>query len=707
MNADDSTQPPIHKMTSPFTKCRSETGAIAPFFLHGGDYNPDQWRHVPGTVDEDFRLFPLAGINSLSVGIFSWAALEPEEGKFEFGWLDDIMERAAARGMAIILATPSGAKPGWLAEKYPEVRRMTGDRLHAPTRELQNTRHNHCYTSPVYRAKVRAVNEALAARYGRHPALALWHISNEFNGDCRCPLCMEAFREWLRAKYGSLQALNEAWWTGFWAHTYSDWSQIECIDQTVDGLVLDWKRFTTHQTADFIRAEAEPLRRLSPGVPVTTNLMGFFEGLDYARIAREIDVVSWDNYPQYHERPGETETLAAFTGLTHDYMRSLKPGKPFLMMESSPGPVNWYHHNRLLRPGQHRMKSLQAVAHGSDSVQYFQIRKGRGGSEKFHGAVIDHEGTENTRMFREVAQVGRDLEALRPVLGSTVRPKVALVFDRESDWAQKAAQGPLEAIKAHYDKTVAAHHLPYWKRGIAVDVVNGDANLDGYSLVVAPNLFLLRDGFAERVGRFVERGGTFVATWLTGIVGPTGLCFRGGFPGPLRKVLGVWAEETDYLYDDEANSIEMAPENPLGVSGSFGTTLVCDVIHAEGAEVAATYGRDFYAGTPALTVNRFGKGEAWYLATRGDAAFLDAFHGALARRLALPRALAADLPDGISAHVREGAGGERFLFVLNFASEPRAVELDPDRVYRDLLAGGAARAKHLDLPPFGVTVLQS
>ena len=579
---------------------------------------------------------------------------------------------------------------------------MTGDGVHEPAREQQCRRHNHCPTSPVYRAKVRAANEALASRYGRHPALAFWHVSNEYNGECRCPLCLAAFRDWLRARYGSLEALNEAWWTGFWAHAYSDWSQIACIDDSVDGLVLDWKRFVTHQTADFLRAEAEPLRRLAPGVPVTTNLMGFYEGLDYMRLARELDVVSWDNYPQYHERPGETERLAAMTGLAHDYMRSLKPGRPFLMMESSPGPVNWYHHNRLLRPGQHRLKSLQAVAHGSDSVQYFQIRKGRGGAEKFHGAVIDHEGSERPRMFKEVAQVGHDLEALRPVLGAATKSEVGIIADWESCWHLQVANGPIGAVKGDASTNGLPHYLPYWRRGINVDILNGDSALDGYKVVIAPALFMLRDGFAERVEKFVEAGGTFIATWLTGIVNETGLCFRGGFPGTLRKVLGIWAEETDYLYEDETNEAMFADGNYLGATGRSTLKTVCDVVHLEGAEAIATYGHDFYAGTPVITRNVFGKGQAIYIAAHGDDAFYDSVHGALAERLGLCRALAADLPYGVTASVREKDGNE-FVFVQNFASEPKTVDLGAVK-RKDLLSGDEVSGETV-IPAYGTLVL--
>jgi beta-galactosidase len=676
-----------------------------PFLWHGGDYNPDQWLHVPGTLDEDFRLFPLAGVNSVSVAIFGWAALEPEEGRYEFGWLDDVMDRCAQQGMAVVLATPSGAKPNWMAAKYPEIRRMAqpANGLE-PVRNTQHTRHNHCPSSPVYREKCVQLNTQLAERYAKHPALALWHVSNEYGGpQCHCPLCFAAFRDWLRAKYTSLDRLNQAWWTGFWSHAFTEWDQITTIDGSVEGMALDWKRFVTDQTVDFFRTESAPLRSITPDVPVTVNLMGFYEGLDYWRFAPYMDVASWDNYPAYHDRSGQTEATASHVAMSHDLNRSLKGGKPFLLMESSPGPTNWMPINRLLRPGVHRLKSLQAIAHGSDSVQYFQIRKGRGGCEKFHGAVIDHVGHEHTRMFAEVAQVGADLKALTPVVGASTPAKVGLIVDWEARWALAMSAGPSTAAK-DYMGACHAHYRPYWKRGVAVDILNGDSPLDGYDVVLAPSLYLLREGFGARVEAFVERGGTFIATYLTGIADEAGLVFAGGWPGPLRKVLGVWAEEIDYLYDDERNGVTFAAGNALGLCGSHAVTQVCDVIHAETAETAAVYDRDFYARRPAITVNRFGRGEAWYVAAKGGHDLLDAFHGALIARRGLPRALEADLPEGVVAQTRTN-GRETFTFVTNFASEAREVQLGPVR-RKDLLTGAAVSGT-VTLPPYGVQVLGS
>ncbi len=678
-----------------------------PFMFHGGDYNPDQWTHIPGTVDEDFRLFKIAEINALSVGIFSWAKLEPEEGKFDFSFLDDILERAARDGMAVILATPSGAKPNWMAQQYPEIRRMHSPGRNAePVREEQVTRHNHCPTSPVYREKCQIMNRKLAERYGRHPALAMWHVSNEYNAGCDCPLCREAFRGWLQKKYGTLQVLNEAWWTGFWAHGFSDWSQIGVTDESLPAMMVDRRRFNSDQMLSFFEAEAAPLRELTPEIPITVNMMGTFYDLDYWRWAEKVDVISWDSYPAYHDRPDTATWTAPAFSMVHDLNRSLKKGKPFLMMESSPGPTNWMPINRLLRPGQHVMKSIQAVAHGSDGVCYFQLRKGLGGSEKFHGAVIDHIGTEDNRMFQEVAEIGRDLTKMAAITGATTPAKVGIIFDWESRWMLDAANGPSKGAKNYVD-TVISHYIPFWKRGIPVDILNGDSELSGYAVVLAPTLYMLREGFAERVEQFVADGGTFVATYLTGIANETDLVFRGGFPGPLRKVLGIYSEEIDYLYDDERNAVAITADAPSGLSGVYEVATVCDVIRAETAEVVGTYQKDFYAGRPALTVNRFGKGTAWYMAAaeaRAATGLLDAVYESIITTCKLQSALPdCKLPDGVTAQVRESADG-RYVFIMNFNKTPAAVDLTVPR--RDVLTGDAVLG-HRILAPYGVLVLKN
>ena len=663
---------------------------------HGGDYNPDQWRDEPGVIEEDFRLFKKARINSASVGIFAWTALEPEEGRYEFGWLDDIMERAERQKMAIVLATPSGSKPHWMAAKYPEVRRMNHpDGIMEPLREVQSGRHNHCFTSPVYRRKCVEMNTRLAERYKGHGALAMWHVSNEYGGSCHCPLCYGAFQKWLKAKYGTLAAVNEAWWSRFWSHEYTEWSQINVIDWSVEGLHLDWKRFVSDQTVDFFRTESAPLRAITPEIPVTVNMMGFYDGLDYWKFAPYIDVVSWDNYPRYHDRPGMTATVASGIGLVHDFNRSLKGGKPFLMMESAPGPVNWQEINRQLRPGVHRLKSIQAVAHGSDSVQYFQLRKGRGGCEKFHAAVIDHVGHGETRMFREVTQVGEDLEKLTAVVGARTPARVGLFMDWESWWALEMACGPSKAAKA-VTILAQAYYLPYWKRGVSVDVLNGDSSLDGYDIIVAPSLYMLRDGLGERITEFVKQGGAFVATYLTGVAEATGRAFRGGFPGPLRKVLGIWSEEIDYLYPDEEKKI------CFGQNKRFTVKNVCEVIHLEGAKALATYQDDYYAGMPAVTVNRFGKGEAWYVAADGGAELADYVQVCIMKRQGIAPALSA-MPDGVTAQTRENANG-RFTFISNFDSKPKRVNLGRTK-RRDLLSGKRVGGS-VTLPAYGVMVLE-
>ncbi len=644
-----------------------------PVFGHGGDYNPDQWRHIPGILDEDIRLMKLSGCNLMSVGIFSWAALEPEEGKFDFDWLQDVLDRFAANGIHAFLATPSGARPAWMSQKYPEVLRVRPD----GGRNLHGGRHNHCYTSPVYRKFVNRINTALAERFGHHPAVVGWHISNEYGGECHCELCQEAFRGYLKKTYGTLENLNHAWWTGFWAKIYTDWSQLHGpspIGETcIHGLTLSWKRFVTRQTIDFMNAETEPIRKICPDLPITTNLMGTYEGLDNFKFADSIDFASYDSYPLWGSE--DTEIAPALNAaFSFDITRSIK-NAPWALMESVTSKVNWHDICKIKRPGVHFLSCMQAVAHGADTVQYFQWRQSRGCSEKLHGAVVDHVGNEHTRVFREVTQVGDALKKMSAIRGSRVNSEVALIFDWDNRWALSSAQGPRK--DKQYDEIVQEHYHALLRNGVNVDVIDSEHSFDGYKLIVAPMLYMIKPGVAERLEAFVAAGGKLVVTYFTGIVDENDLCFMGGFPGPLRKLLGVWAEEIDALYPGQKNAMvfEYGEEVECG--------FLCDVIHAETAETIAVYKDDFYKGMPALTCNEFGEGEAYYLASRTSVDHLADFYLSLlwAADVEIP---VDDLPDGVFVTTREAEDGAKFLFVMNFTCAEQRVDLP---VGEDVLTG--------------------
>jgi beta-galactosidase len=670
--------------------------------LHGGDYNPDQWQHMPDILREDLRLMQLAGCNAMSVGIFAWTALEPSEGVFTFDWLDRTLDGLADNGVYALLATPSGARPAWMSQQYPEILRTRSDH----GRNLHGVRHNHCFTSPIYREKVATINAKLAERYANHPALLAWHISNEYSGECFCPLCEKAFRQWLQVRYHhDLDALNSAWWTTFWSHTYTDWSQVVPPSKHgeifVHGQNLDWKRFVADQTLDFIQHEIAPLRRFTPNVPVTTNFMGTYANIDYWKLATAMDVISWDSYPEWNH--ADDVELAPVIAFQHNFNRCLKGGRPFMLMESTPSVTNWQNYGKLKRPGVHLLTSLQAVAHGADTVQYFQWRKSRGSSEKFHGAVVDHVGHEHTRVFREVAELGQALARLDDVVGTPMPAQVAVIYDWENRWALEDAQGPRNDNEKKYDATCYQQMQPFWQLGIPYDIVAADGDFSRYKLLIAPLLYMLRPGVAEGIEAFVRNGGTFVATYLSGWVNETDLCFLGGFPGPLRPLLGIWSEELDCLSPGETNEIIMAPDNALGLTGTFTAHTFCDLIHAEGAQVLARYAHDFYAGSPALTVNAVGDGQAYYMAARHNADFLTNFYTKLADELRLARSLETDLPHGVTAQ-RRSDGARDFIFVMNFANEARQLALPGEQGYTDLLTG-ETRGGTLELAPYGISIL--
>ena len=652
-----------------------------PFFAHGGDYNPDQWRHIPGTLEEDVRLMKLAHCNLMSVGIFSWAALEPREGEYDFDWLERVLDTLYANGIHVFLATPSGARPAWMSQKYPEVLRVSDQGI----RNLHGERHNHCFTSPVYRAFVHKINAALAERFGKHPAVVGWHVSNEYSGECHCELCQEAFRRWLMKKYGTLNALNQAYWTGFWAKTYTDWSQLHSPsargEGSIHGLYLDWMRFVTGQTIDFMRHEVEAVRAFSD-LPVTTNLMGSFYGLDSFRFARVLDFASYDSYPSWGETSDYSIALGA--GFQYDITRSIL-NKPWILMESTPSMVNWKEICQPKRPGMHLASSLLTVAHGSDSVMYFQWRKSRGAAEKFHGAVVGHERSEHTRVFRDVTEVGECLERILPVLHARTEARAALMFDWNNRWAIANANGPRK--DKQHDEIVQEHYAALAGAHVNIDIVDEEKPLQGYSLVSAPMLYMVKPGLAERLRAFVEKGGTLVLTYFSGYVDENDLCFLDGMPGPLRPLAGVWAEEIDALYPGQSNKIVMRPGNALGLEGEFACGFLCELAHAEGAQALADYGEDFYAGMPAVTENRLGKGRVIYLAARAEQKFLDLLYERLLRDAGV--APIVDAPAGVIVKERE-KDGKKYTFLLNFAGQDVRMAV-PEGL--DLVSGARVRGE--------------
>ena len=541
-------------------------------FIYGGDYNPEQWLDRPDIFKQDLLLMKKAHINTVTLGVFSWSTLEPIKDCFNFTWLIDIIDKLYDNGIQVILATPSGARPRWLAETYPEVLRVREDR----TRQLYGERHNHCYTSPAYRERVRIINQKLAKTFRNHPGVILWHISNEYRGECHCPLCQEAFRNWLKNKYKDIDSLNRAWWTTFWSHTYNSFHQIESPssigDHGLHGLNLDWKRFVTDQTVDFMCEEIHALRDGGATQPVTTNFMDDYKGLNYYNLAKHIDYVSWDSYPTWNK---EDEIRTAYnTALQHDLMRSMKQ-KPFLLMESCPSSPNWQAISKLKKPGLLQSASLQAIAHGSDSVQYFQIRQSRGSFEKFHGAVIDHYGGSDTRVFNEVTETGASLIELKQVIGSKVDSSAAIIYDMENRWAMEDAKGPRNE-GLFYHESVLKSYQALRKAALNVDIINMEQSLDSYKLVVAPMLYMFRSGIETKLRTFVENGGILIMTYWSGIVNETDLCYLEGTPHSLLDVFGLRSKEIDGLYEWEENSLIPIPENSLQLHTSYKCKNLCD-----------------------------------------------------------------------------------------------------------------------------------
>ncbi|WP_408894636.1 beta-galactosidase [Paenibacillus taichungensis] len=647
-----------------------------PKMFYGGDYNPEQWDHE--THLEDLRMFQLAGIDIATINVFSWALIQPDEITYNFEGLDQLINSLYESGVYICLATSTAAHPAWMAKKYPDVLRVDAD----GRKRKFGGRHNSCPNSPTYRKYSEKIADKLAERYKDHPAVLVWHISNEYGGDCYCDNCEKAFRVYLKERYQTLEQLNKAWNTNFWGHTFYDWDEIVLPsnlsehwgnnNSTFQGISLDYSRFNSDSMLDCYRLEYDAIKKHIPDSVVTTNLMGFFKQLDYFKWAKYMDIVSWDSYPGL-------ATPVSFTAMAHDLMRGLKDGQPFMLMEQTPSQQNWQPYNSLKRPGVMRLWSYQSVAHGADTIMFFQLRRSVGACEKYHGAVIEHVGHEHTRVFREVSELGKELQLLGDkTLDATVNAKVAIVFDWDNWWAIEKSSGPTVAL--NYVDQIHKYYVAFFRRNIQVDIVSVDTDISKYDIVLAPVLYMVKPGFAAKLEKYVEAGGTFLTTFFSGIVNESDIVTTGGYPGELRKLLGIWVEEIDALLPEQKNRIVMK-EAYGDLQGDYGCGMLCDLLHSEGAEIIAEYGDDFYKGMPVVTRNTFGQGEAWYVASDPEDRFLDGLLGQLATTKNIASLL--DTPEGVEVTART-KDGQQYLFVMNHNATTQSYDLGQTEA-RDLL----------------------
>jgi beta-galactosidase len=607
----------------------------------GCDYNPEQWS--PDVWREDAALMRRAGVDLVAVNIFGWSNLEPSPGEYRFDDLDEVVELMHAHGIRVNLGTGTSSPPPWLTTLYPDVLPVAED----GTTRFPGGRQAWCPSSPVFRDRALDLVGRVARRYGKHPAVALWHVSNELgchNALCYCATSADAFRSWLRGRYRKIETLNEAWGTSFWSQRYGDWNEIQvprlALSLRNPAQLVDFQRFSSDELLGYYRAEAAILRKHSD-IPVTTNFMvtAHIRNLDYWSWAPEMDVIANDHYLDH--RLGDPVAELSFAA---DLTRGLAGGRPWMLMEQSAGAVNWQPHNLTKVPGEMIRNSLTHVARGADSICFFQWRASAQGAEKFHSALLPHAGTD-TVAWREVLKLSETLDRIGEVAGTEVEADVALLFSWESWWSAEGEARPSQAV-TYLDQVHSAHGA-LRSLGVTTDVVPPDADLSRYRLVVVPGLYMISDTDAQAIADYVAAGGRLVVTYFSGIVDERDRIRLGGYPGAFRDVLGVLSEEFGPL----------KPGDTVTLSNDQKAALWTERLRTTTASVVATYEDGPMAGLPAITRNEYGAGTAWYVATKTD----------MSELLAEASGRMSDESD--AEVVRRTGGGRSYLFVINHGTE--------------------------------------
>ncbi|NLZ07777.1 MAG: beta-galactosidase [Phycisphaerae bacterium] len=665
-----------------------EKGAM----LIGVDYYPEHWPR--DRWETDARLMKEAGFNVVRLAEFSWINMEPEEGRFEFGWLDEAVTLLGRHGIRVILGTPTAVMPAWVARKYPETLRQQPD----ATRIVWGGRKHNCFTSGAYRLLSERITRAMAEHFASSPHVIGWQTDNEFGGgECHCDTCLAEFQDWLRRKYGTLDGLNRAWGNHFWGLTFTTWGEITFPDNRTGEMwamgnpsaCLDFKRFTSWLRVRFQADQVRILRAICPDDFVTHNFMGLFSDLDYYDLAEDLDFVTWDNYPIWFDEPD----IPYSASLAADVMRGLK-SKNFMIMEQTAGPCGWGSFGRNPWPGEIRKIAYQQLAHGSDGQIWFRWRTCTVGREQYWHGLLGHDGRP-LRRYDEAAQTAREFRKLEDRLrGTTVVSDVAILYDYDNLWSlgfQPGYEGnSLQAAILRYYNALS-------RVGVNADLVNRQADLAKYKLVLAPDLNVMPDETARKLVSYVEKGGVLLADCRTGIKDCNNLCHERTLPGLLSPALGIRIEE----YSALGSNVRYAVKGEAGLDGSYNAIRYTDWVVPEGAETLARYSEQWHMKPfAAVTRNRLGKGQGWYVGTVIEQ---ESFYDALIAQLLKGADIrpVVDPPNGVETSIRQGQG-KKLLFVMNHTDQPATVNVPEGKV--ELLSGGRTD-RTLRLDRFGVAVI--
>lgn len=666
-----------------FDLIRSNHGQV----IFGADYYPEAWPE--SQWEKDAERMQAAGINFVRMGEFAWVKMEPEPGRFDFSWLDRALRVLSTHGIHAVLGTPTAAPPAWLYAEYPDIAAMNAEGV----RYRFGSRDNVCLNNPHFLQATREIVTALAEHYKNNPAVLGFQIDNELGGPyCYDKYCLAAFQNWGRKKYGTLGELNRKWGTVFWGHTYTAWSQVPLPWNTLSGvynpsLALDYHRFFSDSTEDYLKLQAGILRRIAPGKAITTNEMGMFDAVDYSRLNTPLDFVAWDNYPML----GENQSDYFGSALAHDLTRGSKNQQDFMVMEEEAGLPGWTVFWAHQAPAAlYRVWAYQALAHGADGVCFFRWRTSTYGTEQYWQGILDQDSYPNQR-YRTVAQMGHEVQRLAPELeGSHVVSSVALLVSPPSRWAFHIQ--PLTKT-FDYNRQLHCFYDAFRRRAANVDVVFPQQSFSAYKILVAPSLFVVTPQLVRKLTDFVSSGGLLILSYRSGVKDPFNVFTTETLPGPLASLAGI----AIHNYDPETTQ---AQKIVLSDGTSYPAGVWFDILTSQTAKTLATYGQNFYAGKPAMTVNRYGRGRVIYVGTESfSSRFYDRLVALAAKQAGL--ALGPMLPAGIEMASRQTQAG-KLIFVLNYTNKPQAVAIGA--VTKSVLTRQPEPARVV-VPAYGVRIL--